>query len=153
MKDPDLHLIHTYNRSITFVRGEEVYLYDNTGKKYLDLGAGIAVSALGYSNEEFKQGLKDQIDQLIHVSNLYYTEPVIKASELLAKGSGMDRVFFTNSGAEAIEGALKLARKYAYLKNKDSKGEIIAMNHSFHGRTMGAVSVTGRSITASRLSH
>ncbi|MCI8770117.1 MAG: aspartate aminotransferase family protein [Lachnospiraceae bacterium] len=143
MKDPDLHLIHTYNRSITFVRGEEVYLYDNTGKKYLDLGAGIAVSALGYSNEEFKQGLKDQIDQLIHVSNLYYTEPVIKASELLAKGSGMDRVFFTNSGAEAIEGALKLARKYAYLKNKDSKGEIIAMNHSFHGRTMGAVSVTG----------
>lgn len=101
------------------------------------------MSALGYSNEEFKQGLKDQIDQLIHVSNLYYTEPVIKASGLLAKGSGMDRVFFTNSGAEAVEGAIKLARKYAYLKDKNSKGGIIAMNHSFHGRTMGAVSVTG----------
>lgn len=143
MKDLDLHLIHTYNRSITFVKGEDVYLYDNTGKKYLDMGAGIAVSGLGYSNHEFKQALKDQIDQLIHVSNLYYTEPVIKASELLAGGSGMDRVFFTNSGAEAIEGALKLARKYAYLKDKNSGGEIIAMNHSFHGRTMGAVSVTG----------
>lgn len=143
MNDLDLHLIHTYNRSITFVKGEDVYLYDNTGKKYLDMGAGIAVSALGYSNDEFKQGLKDQIDQLIHVSNLYYTEPVVRASGLLATGSGMDRVFFTNSGAEAIEGALKLARKYAYLKDKGSKGGIIAMEHSFHGRTMGAVSVTG----------
>lgn len=143
MNDLDLHLIHTYNRSITFVKGGDVYLYDNTGKKYLDMGAGIAVSALGYSNDEFKQGLKDQIDQLIHVSNLYYTEPVVRASGLLAAGSGMDRVFFTNSGAEAIEGALKLARKYAYLKDKGSKGGIIAMEHSFHGRTMGAVSVTG----------
>lgn len=143
MQNPDLHLIHTYNRSVIFAKGEDVYLYDNTGKKYLDFGAGIAVSALGYSNEAFKQGLKEQIDKLIHVSNLYYTEPVIKASEYLANGSGMDRVFFTNSGTEAIEGALKLARKYAYLKNKDSKGEIIAMNHSFHGRSMGALSVTG----------
>lgn len=143
MQDFDLHLIHTYNRSVTFVKGEDVYLYDNTGKKYLDMGAGIAVSALGYSNEEYKQGLKEQIDKLIHVSNLYYTEPVIKASEYLAKGTGMDRVFFTNSGTEAMEGAIKLARKYAYLKNKDSKGELIAMNHSFHGRSMGALSVTG----------
>lgn len=143
MQNPELHLIHTYNRSVIFVKGEDVYLYDNTGKKYLDFGAGIAVSALGYSNETFRQGLKEQIDKLIHVSNLYYTEPVIKASEYLANGSGMDRVFFTNSGTEAIEGALKLARKYAYLKNKDSKGGIIAMNHSFHGRSMGALSVTG----------
>ena len=143
MQDPELHLIHTYNRSVTFIKGEDVYLYDSEGKKYLDMGAGIAVSSLGYSNEEYKQGLKEQIDKLIHVSNLYYTEPVIKASEYLAKGSGMDRVFFTNSGTEAIEGAIKLARKYAYLKNKDSKGEIIAMNHSFHGRSMGALSVTG----------
>lgn len=143
MQNPELHLIHTYNRSVVFVKGEDVYLYDNTGKKYLDFGAGIAVSALGYSNETFRQGLKEQIDKLIHVSNLYYTEPAIKASEYLANGSGMDRVFFTNSGTEAIEGALKLARKYAYLKNKDSKGGIIAMNHSFHGRSMGALSVTG----------
>lgn len=142
-QDLELHLIHTYNRSVIFEKGEDVYLFDDKGKKYLDMGAGIAVSALGYSNEEYKQGLKEQIDKLIHVSNLYYTKPVIQAAQYLAEGSGMDRVFFTNSGTEAIEGAIKLARKYAYLKNKDSKGEIIAMNHSFHGRSMGALSVTG----------
>jgi acetylornithine/N-succinyldiaminopimelate aminotransferase len=139
----DLHFIHTYNRSATFVKGEGMYLYDDKGKKYLDMGAGIAVSALGYGNDEYKQGLKDQIDRLIHVSNLYYTEPSVKAAGYFCEASGMDRVFFTNSGAEAIEGALKLARKYAYLKNPSSKGEIIAMEHSFHGRTMGALSVTG----------
>lgn len=143
IKDKDLHLIHTYNRSVTFDHGEDVYLFDDQGKKYLDMGAGIAVSALGYSNKTFKDGLKTQIDKLIHVSNLYYTEPAVKASEHIAKVSGMDRVFFTNSGTEAIEGAIKLARKYAYLKNDKSKGEIIAMNHSFHGRSMGALSVTG----------
>ncbi len=141
--EQDQYFIHTYDRSVTFTKGEDVYLFDKDGKKYLDMGAGIAVSALGYSNEEYKQALKDQVDTLIHVSNLYYTEPSVKAAGLLAKASGMDRVFFTNSGAEAMEGALKLARKYAYLKNPNSKGEIIAMNHSFHGRTMGALSVTG----------
>lgn len=143
IQEADKHFIHTYNRSVIFTKGEGMYLYDDHGKKYLDMGAGIAVSALGYSNDEFKQVLKDQIDDLIHVSNLYYTQPAIKASELLCKASGMDRVFFTNSGAEAIEGAIKLARKYAYAKNPQSKGEIIAMDHSFHGRTMGALSVTG----------
>lgn len=143
LEKADLHFIHTYNRSITFVKGEDVYLYDDTGKKYLDMGAGIAVSALGYSNEEYKQGLKEQIDRLIHVSNLYYTEPAVKAADYLCRASGMDKVFFTNSGAEAIEGALKLARKYAWLKNPSGRGEIIAMEHSFHGRTMGALSVTG----------
>lgn len=143
MKDFEQHLIHTYNRSVVFDQGEDVYLVDTDGKKYLDMGAGIAVSALGYSNTEFKEALKTQIDKLIHVSNLYYTEPVIKASEYLSEKSGMDRVFFTNSGTEAIEGAIKLARKYAYNKNPESKGEIIAMNHSFHGRSMGALSVTG----------
>lgn len=137
------HLIHTYNRNITFTRGKGMYLYDDTGKEYLDMGAGIAVSALGYGNEEYKQALKEQIDKLIHVSNLYYTPPVVKAAEYLCRASGMDRVFFTNSGAEAIEGALKLARKYKYNQNKESGGEIIAMEHSFHGRTMGALSVTG----------
>lgn len=143
VQQADLHLIHTYNRNITFVRGEGMYLFDDNGKKYLDMGAGIAVSALGYSNEEFKQGLKEQIDKLIHVSNLYYTEPSVKAADYFSKASGMDKVFFANSGTEAIEGALKLARKYAWLKNPQSKGEIIAMNHSFHGRSMGALSVTG----------
>ena len=143
LQEADRHFIHTYKRSVIFEKGEGMYLFDNEGNKYLDMGAGIAVSALGYSNDEYKQALKDQIDKLIHVSNLYFTEPSIKAAEYLSKASGMDKVFFTNSGTEAIEGAIKLARKYAYNKDKNSKGEIIAMNHSFHGRSMGALSVTG----------
>lgn len=143
LQEADKHFIHTYNRSGVFDRGEGMYLYDTEGKQYLDMGAGIAVSALGYGNEEYKQGLKEQIDKLIHISNLYYTEPSIKAAEYFCQASGMDRVFFTNSGTEAIEGAIKLARKYAYNKNKESRGEIIAMQHSFHGRSMGALSVTG----------
>ena len=143
LREADKHFIHTYNRSVIFEKGEGMYLFDNEGNKYLDMGAGIAVSALGYSNDEYKQALKDQIDKLIHVSNLYFTEPSIKAAEYLSKASGMDKGFFTNSGTEAIEGAIKLARKYAYNKDKNSKGEIIAMNHSFHGRSMGALSVTG----------
>ena len=143
IRKADQHFIHTYNRSTTFVKGEGMYLIDDEGKKYLDMGAGIAVSALGYSNEEHKQGLKDQVDKLIHISNLYFNEPAVKAANYLCEASGMDRVFFTNSGAEAIEGALKLARKYARTKNPDNGGEIIAMEHSFHGRTMGALSVTG----------
>ena len=143
LQEADRHFIHTYNRSVIFEKGEGMYLFDNEGNKYLDMGAGIAVSALGYSNDEYKQALKDQIDKLIHVSYLYFTEPSIKAAEYLSKASGMDKVFFTNSGTEAIEGAIKLARKYAYNKDKNSKGEIIAMNHSFHGRSMGALSVTG----------
>ena len=136
-------IMHTYNRNVLFDRGEDVYLYDSEGKRYLDFAAGIAVSAFGYSNDTYKNALKHQIDKLIHISNLYYNEPSIKAAQKFVKASGMDQVFFTNSGTEAIEGALKLARKYAYLKNKDSKGEIIAMEHSFHGRSMGALSVTG----------
>ena len=143
IQEADKHFIHTYNRSVVFTKGEGMYLYDDQGKKYLDMGAGIAVSALGYSNEEFKQALKDQIDDLIHISNLYYTKPAIKAAELICNVSGMDRVFFTNSGAEAIEGANKLARKTAINKTPQSKGEVNAMDHSFHGRTMGALSVTG----------
>ena len=143
LQEADKHFIHTYNRNVIFTKGEGVYLFDDKCNKYLDMGAGIAVSALGYSNDEFKQALKDQIDDLIHVSNLYYTMPAIKASKYISDATGLDKVFFTNSGTEAIEGAIKLARKYAYLKNKDSKGEIIAMNHSFHGRSMGALSVTG----------
>lgn len=137
------YFIHTYNRKIVFDHGEGMYLFDDTGKKFLDMGAGIAVNALGYGNQAFVQALKDQIDQLIHISNLYYSKPAMDAAKKVCEASGMDRVFFTNSGAEANEGAIKLARKYAYQKNPVSKGEIIAMEHSFHGRTMGALSVTG----------
>ena len=137
-------LLHTYNRyQVVLDKGEGVYLYDIEGKKYLDFVSGIAVFALGYQNKEYNDALKAQIDKLIHTSNYYYNMPAIEAAKKLKLISGMDRVFFTNSGAEAIEGAIKAARKYAYLKDGTSEHEIIAMNHSFHGRTMGALSVTG----------
>ncbi len=138
-------LLHTYNRyPVVFDHGKGVRLYDLEGKEYLDFCAGIAVFALGYGNEEYNSALKAQIDKLIHTSNLFYSVPAIEAAKGLAKVSGMDRVFFTNSGAEAIEGAIKSARKYAYDKDGKTDHEIIAMNHSFHGRTMGALSVTGK---------
>ena len=137
-------LLHTYNRyQVVFDHGDGVYLYDVNGKKYLDFVAGIAVFALGYHNEAYNNALKDQIDKLIHTSNYYYNVPAIEAARKLKKVSGMDRVFFTNSGAEAIEGAIKAARKYAFLKDGRTDHEIIALNHSFHGRTFGALSVTG----------
>lgn len=137
-------LLHTYNRyQIVLDRGEGVYLYDTEGKRYLDFVSGIAVFALGYGNKAYNDALKGQIDKLIHTSNYYYNVPVIEAAKKLKKASGMDRVFFTNSGAEAVEGAIKAARKYAYLKDGRTDHEIIAMNRSFHGRTMGALSVTG----------
>ena len=137
-------LLHTYNRyQVVLDRGDGVYLYDIDGKRYLDFCAGIAVFALGYNNNKYNDALKAQIDKLIHTSNYYYNVPAIEAAKKLKKVSGMDRVFFTNSGAEAVEGAIKAARKYAYLKDGSTDHEIIAMEHSFHGRTMGALSVTG----------
>ena len=137
-------LLHTYNRyQVVFDKGDGVYLYDMEGKRYLDFVSGIAVFALGYHNEEYNDALKEQIDKIIHTSNYYYNMPAIEAAGKLTKISGMDRVFFTNSGAEAVEGAVKTARKYAFLKDGKTDHEIIAMHHSFHGRTMGALSVTG----------
>ena len=135
-------LVHTYNRfPVVLDRGEGVYLYDTEGKKYLDFAAGIAVSGLGYGNPEFNGALKAQIDQLIHSSNLYYNTTCGRAAEALKEVSGMGRVFFTNSGTEAIEGALKAARKYAWKKGT-GRYQFIAMENSFHGRSMGALSVT-----------
>lgn len=137
-------LLHTYNRyQVVFDKGEGVYLYDTDGKRYLDFVSGIAVFALGYHNEEYNDALKAQIDKIIHTSNYYYNLPAIEAAKKIKEISGMDRVFFTNSGAEAVEGAIKTARKYAWLKDGRTDHEIIAMDHSFHGRTMGALSVTG----------
>ncbi|MCI5880473.1 MAG: aspartate aminotransferase family protein [Clostridium sp.] len=142
--EAESELLHTYNRyQIVLDKGDGVYLYDYNGKKYLDFVSGIAVFALGYHNESYNNALKEQIDKLIHTSNYYYNVPAIEAAKKLKSVSGMDRVFFTNSGAEAIEGAIKAARKYAYLKDGTTDHEIIAMEHSFHGRTMGALSVTG----------
>lgn len=137
------NLLHIYNRfPLTLDYGDGVYLYDTDGKKYLDFAAGIAVMGLGYHNRELEDALKEQIEKLCHTSNLYYHENCGEAADALNRASGMDRVFFTNSGTEAIEGALKTARKYAYLK-QSGRYEIIAMENAFHGRSMGAVSVTG----------
>ncbi len=137
-------LFHTYNRyQIVLDRGDGVRLYDTDGKEYLDFGAGIAVFALGYNNKEYNDALKEQINKLVHTSNYFYNEPAVEAAKGITAASGMDRVFFTNSGTEAVEGAIKLAKKYAFLKTGTTDHEIIAMEHSFHGRSMGALAVTG----------
>lgn len=144
IEEAEQSLLHTYNRyQIVLDKGRGVYLYDTDGIKYLDFVSGIAVFALGYGNKAYNDALKAQIDKVIHTSNYYYNVPAINAAKKLKAVSGMDRVFFTNSGAEAIEGAIKAARKYAYLKDGSTDHEIIALNHSFHGRTFGALSVTG----------
>jgi len=138
-------LLHTYNRyQVVFDHGDEVYLFDTEGKKYLDFVSGIGVYALGYNVKEYNDALKGQIDKILHTSNYYYSVPMAKAAKKLTAFAHMDRVFFTNSGAEAIEGAIKSAIKYAYNKDKTHEHEIIAMDHSFHGRTCGALAVTGK---------
>lgn len=144
IEDGENVFMHTYNRyPIVLDRGEGVYLYDLNGKRYLDFAAGIAVFALGYGNEEYNDALKEQIDKLLHTSNLFYNAPAIDAAKKIKEASGMERVFFTNSGTEAIEGAIKLARKYYYNKHGTNDSEMIAMDHSFHGRSIGALSITG----------
>ncbi len=136
--------VHTYNRfPVVFERGEGVRLYDTDGKEYLDFAAGIGVMALGYQNREYTEALKAQAERLVHTSNLYYNVPAAEAAAKALAASGMDRIFFTNSGTEAVEGAIKAARKYAFTRDGHAGHEIIAMNHSFHGRSIGALSVTG----------
>ena len=143
IEETNAGLIHTYNRfPVVFEKGEGVYLYDDEGKKYLDFASGIAVCGLGYGNKKLTDALKNQVDLLMHTSNLYYNTTCGKAASALRKASGMDKVFFTNSGTEAIEGVLKAARKYAWKKGT-GRYEFIAMENSFHGRSIGAVSVTG----------
>ncbi len=138
------NILHTYNRyQIVLEKGEGVYLYDVEGRKYLDFAAGIAVNCLGYHHPTYTKALQEQVEKLTHISNLYYNIPMMEAGEKVLKASGMDKVFFTNSGAEAIEGALKAAKKYAFCQNGHAGCSVIAMNHSFHGRTVGALSVTG----------
>ena len=144
MKESEENILHTYNRfPVVFEKGQGCYLYDSEGKEYLDFAAGIAVNSLGYHYPGYDEALKDQIDKLMHISNLYYNEPIIEAGAKLVKASKMSKAFFTNSGTEAIEGALKAAKKYAYVRDGHADHEIIAMNHSFHGRSIGALSVTG----------
>ncbi len=137
-------IMHTYGRyKIVFDHGDGMYLYDAEEKKYLDFAAGIGVFALGYNNQEYNEALISQINKITHISNYYYSVPMTEAAEKFAAATGMDRVFFTNSGTEAVEGAVKLARRYYFNKTGNADSEIIAMQKSFHGRTMGALSVTG----------
>lgn len=137
-------LVHTYNRfSLVIDHGEGVHLYDTDGREYLDFAAGIAVCALGYSNKCYQNALKEQVEKILHTSNLYYNVPTVEAAKKALSASEMDRIFFTNSGTEAIEGAIKAAKKYAYTRDGHAGHEIIAMKHSFHGRSIGALSVTG----------
>lgn len=144
MEASEQSILHTYNRfPVVLERGEGCYLYDTNEKQYLDFSAGIAVNALGYHYPGYDEALKAQIDKLNHISNLYYNQPMTEAGAKLQKASGLSRVFFTNSGTEAIEGALKAAKKYAYVRDGHTDHEIIAMDHSFHGRSMGALAVTG----------
>lgn len=144
MDEAEKVLMHTYNRyPVVLDHGKDMCLYDMNGKEYLDFTSGIGVYALGYKDEEYNLALKEQVDLLMHTSNYFYSVPTLSAAKKLAKASGMDRVFFTNSGAEAVEGAIKLARKYFYKKTGKTGGEIISMDHAFHGRSMGALSVTG----------
>lgn len=135
-------LLEIYNKfELTLARGEGVYLYDDKNKEFLDFSSGIGVCALGYNHKFFNQALKKQIDKLLHTSNLYFNEEALKAAKNLAKASQLSRVFFTNSGTESVEGAMKVAKKYAF--NKGIKNpSFIAFKNSFHGRTLGALSLT-----------
>lgn len=144
MNEAETYYLHTYNRyQIILEKGEGVYLYDSNGKKYLDFAAGIAVQSLGYGNREFNNALKEQIDKIMHTSNFYHNEPIMRAAKRAVGAAGMERVFFTNSGTEAVEGAIKAAKKYAFTRDGHTDHEIVSMHHSFHGRSLGALSVTG----------
>lgn len=129
---------------IVIDKGIGNYVYDMDGKAYLDFVAGIATNSLGYSYEPLKDAIKDQIDKFTHCSNLYFNEPSVRAAELLVKLSGLDKVFFCSSGAEANEAALKLAKRYTNVYVDDKKYKIVSMKNSFHGRTIATVSATGQ---------
>lgn len=137
-------LYNTYNRyKIVMDHAKGVYIYDVNGKQYLDFASGIGVAGLGIWQWRLYKCHKKQVDKIMHTSNLFYNVPAITAAEKLVKAAGLKKAFFTNSGAEAIEGALKMAKRYAYDKNGKGDYEVIAMGHSFHGRTMGALALTG----------
>ncbi len=138
-------LLPTYNRyPVAFERGKDVYLYDFDGRKYLDLVAGLGVNALGHSHPRIVKAIREQSAKLIHVSNLYYNEYQGRLAERLCQLSGMHRVFFSNSGTEAVEGALKLARLAGHKAGGDAKSQLVALEGSYHGRSYGAMSLTGQ---------
>lgn len=140
----DKYIMHTYNRlPLSIARGEGVYVFDEENNRYLDFVAGIAVNSLGYGNKKFVDALSAQLQCFNHCSNLYYNKPQAELAQMLVENSCFDRVFFCNSGAESIEAALKLCRKFGNNKKAGCSG-IITMKNSFHGRTFGAISATGQ---------
>jgi len=146
MSQADKYMFQTYGRfPVALVRGEGCRVWDAEGKEYLDFVGGIAVCALGHSSPVVSRVLEEQSKKLVHVSNLYYTKPQVELAKLLVENSFADRVFFCNSGAEANEAAIKLARRYANEKFGPDRHVIISMNNSFHGRTMATLSATGQS--------
>ncbi|MBH0186681.1 MAG: acetylornithine transaminase [Nitrospira sp.] len=139
------YLMQTYMRQpISIVRGQGAKVYDMEGREYLDFVGGIAVNLLGHGHPDLVQAIQQQAAQLIHVSNLYYTEPQVTLAKILVEHSFADRAFFCNSGAEANEAAIKLARRYAHMKYGESRFEIITMKNSFHGRTLAMITATGQ---------
>ena len=144
LKDASRHLMNTYKRSdMIFTHGRGCYVFDQNGKKYLDFLGGIAVNALGYSYPDLVKTIRREAGRAVHVSNLFHNPFQGPLAAKLAKWSGMDRAFFTNSGSEAVEGALKLARLAAWKKSGGAaKTRFLALEHSFHGRTFGALSIT-----------
>lgn len=141
----DEYIIHSYGRfPVLLTKGKGATVQDDTGKTYIDFTSGIGVNALGFCDDSWVQAVSAQLQSLQHTSNLYYTEPCIQAAKLLCEKSGMKKVFFGNSGAEANEGVIKAARKYSFLKYGASRNKIIALQNSFHGRTMAALSATGQ---------
>lgn len=145
IQEANQQFVSVYNRyPIVLDHGDGMYLYDTEGKKYLDFGSGIGVCGLGYHDPQYTRMLHEQIEKLLHTSNLFYNVPAIEAAKLFNQAANMEQVFFTNSGTEAIEGAIKIAKKYFYDRSHTNYGEIIAMKKSFHGRSMGALSLTGK---------
>lgn len=145
VKKATQYIANTYTRfPIAITRGEGCWLWDVNGRRYLDFLAGIAVCNLGHVHEKVVEGLAAQAKKLFHVSNLFYMEPQIKAAQMLVENSFGDKVFFCNSGAEANEAAIKLARRYSWSKYGEGRHEIIAMENSFHGRTVNTLAATGQ---------
>lgn len=141
------YIAHSYGRfDICLVKGKGSTLYDENGKEYIDFGSGIGVTAFGISDEEWNNAVIEQLGNVQHTSNLYYTEPCTKLAELLCKKSGMKKVFFGNSGAEANEGAIKFARKYSFDKYGEGRATIITLTDSFHGRTITTLAATGQDV-------
>lgn len=139
------YVAHSYGRfDVVLKEGKGSTLYDENGKKYIDFGSGIGVTAFGIGDDEWKKAVAEQLDQLQHVSNLYYTSPCAKLAKLLCEKSGMKKVFFGNSGAEANEGAIKFARKYSFDKYGEGRSTIITLVNSFHGRTITTLAATGQ---------